>query len=262
MNQRRYKPMLSRDQPAWLPACLDDYVNEHNPVRVIDAWVESLQLQELGFKQSQVSSGVGQPAYHPKMLLKLYVYGYQHRIRSSRRLEAALWRNLELIWLCQKATPCYKTIADFRKDNVEALKAAQREFVSLCQGLKLFGGQLVAIDGTYLKADANASTIHTDRQLQRQLEQMQARIEEYYRQLDEFDADEAEAEELAEVSELKAKMEYWLERQKEQKELQAKLEASGDSQISEVDPDARLLKKTGRRHPATTYRLSLMKNTN
>ena len=108
MNQRRYKPMLSRDQQAWLPACLDDYVNEHNPVRVIDAWVESLQLQELGFKQSQVSSGVGQPAYHPKMLLKLYVYGYQHRIRSSRSLEAELRRNLELIWL-------YPLCRDFRK---------------------------------------------------------------------------------------------------------------------------------------------------
>ena len=89
---------------------------------------------------------------------------------KSRDDIPVLRRNLELIWLCQKATPCYKTIADFRKDNVEALKAAQREFVSLCQGLKLFGGQLVAIDGTYLKADANASTIHTDRQLQRQLE--------------------------------------------------------------------------------------------
>ena len=226
-----------------MPECLDDYVDEHHPVRAIDAWVESLQLEELGFAQSQVSRGVGQPAYHPKMLLKLYVYGYQHRIRSSRRLEAELRRNLELIWLCQKATPCYKTIADFRKDNVDALKAAQREFTVLCQGLGLLGGQQMAIDGTYLKADTNPSTIHSDKQLKRQLQELNERIEEYYRQLEEFDVDETEAEELAKVSELKANMDDWIERQKEKKELQEKLEASGDSQISEVYPDARLLKK-------------------
>ena len=151
------------------------------------------------------------------MLLKLYLYGYQHRIRSSRRLEAETGRNLEVIWLCQKAAPSYKTIANFRKDNVKALKAAQSEFLGRCRELGLFGGQQVAIHGSYLKADANASKIHTDKQLQRQLQQLNERIEDYYRQLDEHDADEAEAEELAEVSDLKAKLEYWLERQQKKR---------------------------------------------
>ena len=165
--------------------------------------MNSLELKELGFTHTEVKRGIGQPAYDPAIMLKLYLYGYQWRIRSSRQLEHLTRDPLEARWLCQQAAPSYKTIANFRKDNVKALKAAQRGFAGLCRALGLFDGKQVEIDGSYLKADANASKIHTNKQLQRQL-----------RQLDEFNADETEAEELAEVYDLKAKLGYWLERQK------------------------------------------------
>ena len=133
MPERRYREVRSRSELMLLPPCVDDYVSEHNPVRAIDAFVGTLDLEELGFRHAEEHCGAGQPAYDPRLLLKLYLYGYQHRVRSSRRLEAETRRNLEVIWLCQGATPSYKTIADFRKDNASALRAANREFILLCR---------------------------------------------------------------------------------------------------------------------------------
>ena len=169
MAERRYQEVQSRSQVMLLPACLDDYVSEHNAVRAIDAFVGTLDLQALGFEHAEANCGVGQPAFDPALLLKLYLYGYQHRVRSSRRLEAETRRNLEVIWLCQSASPSYKTIADFRKSNAAALQAANREFVLLCRELSLLGGSRVAVDGTFLKADANPDSIHTKRSLERDL---------------------------------------------------------------------------------------------
>ena len=131
MPERRYREVQSRSELMLLPPCTDDYVSEHNPVRAIDAFVGTLDLEELGFRHAEEHCGAGQPAYDPGLLLKLYLYGYQHRVRSSRRLEAETRRNLEVIWLCQGATPSYKTIADFRKSNASALRAANREFILL-----------------------------------------------------------------------------------------------------------------------------------
>ena len=246
MAERRYQEVQSRSQVMLLPACLDDYVSEHNAVRAIDAFVGTLDLQALGFEHAEANCGVGQPAFDPALLLKLYLYGYQHRVRSSRRLEAETRRNLEVIWLCQSASPSYKTIADFRKSNAAALQAANREFVLLCRELSLLGGSRVAVDGTFLKADANPDSIHTKRSLERDLKRLDERIAAYHQQLDEADAGSEECADGAEDPELAAKIEALIERQRNRKALQERLLESGEGQVSEVDVDARLLSKSGK----------------
>jgi transposase len=143
--------MESRDQTILFPDTLDDYVDKENPVRFIDTFVESLKMEKLGFKQS-IPSDTGRPSYDPSDLLKLYVYGYLNQVRSSRKLEKECHRNVEVIWLMKKLSPDHKTIADFRKDNVDCIKPVFKEFVYLCRSLDLYGAQLVAIDGTKFKA--------------------------------------------------------------------------------------------------------------
>ena len=246
MPERRYQEVQSRSQVMLLPACMDDYVSEQNPVRAIDAFVGTLDLKALGFQNTEEHCGAGQPAYDPALLLKLYLYGYQHRVRSSRRLEAETRRNLEVIWLCQGATPSYKTIADFRKDNVAALRAANREFIVLCRELSLLGGSRVAIDGTFLKANANPDSIYTKSYLERELKRLDGKIAEYHRQLDEADAASEDDADGGEDPELAAKIEALVKKQKHKQALQERLQASGDSQVSEVDPDVRVLRKNGK----------------
>ena len=246
MPERRYREVQSRGQMMLLPPCLDEYVSEHNPVRAIDAFVDTLDLQALGFRHTEDRRGAGQPAYDPELLLKLYLYGYQHRVRSSRRLEAETHRNLEVIWLCQGARPSYKTIADFRKDNLAALRATNREFVLLCRELSLLGDRRVAVDGTFLKADANPGSIHTRARLEKELKKLDERIAAYHRQLDEADAAPADGADGGEDPELAAKIEALVKKQKHRKALQERLQESGESQISEVDPDARMLRKHGK----------------
>ena len=243
MAERRYQEVHSRSQVMLLPPCLDDYVSEHNAVRAIDAFVGTLDLRALGFEHTEASLGAGQPAFDPALLLKLYLYGYQHGVRSSRRLEAETRRNLEVIWLCQSASPGYKTIADFRKNNAAALRAANREFVLLCRELSLLGGSRVAVDGTLLKADANLDSFHTKRSLHRDLKRLEGRIAAYHRQLDEADARSEDCAEVSEDPELAAKIEALVERQRHKKALQQRLQESGESQLSEVDADARLLRR-------------------
>ena len=246
MAERRYQEVHSRSQVMLLPPCLDDYVSENNAVRAIDAFVGTLDLQALGFEHAETSCGAGQPAFDPALLLKLYLYGYQHRVRSSRRLEAEARRNLEVIWLCQSASPSYKTIADFRKNNAAALQAANREFVLLCRELSLLGGSRVAIDGTFMKADANSDSFHTKATLERQLKRLDERIAAYHRQLDEADARSEDCGEAAEDPELAAKIEVLVERQRNRKALQERLRESAEGQVSEIDADARLLSKHGK----------------
>ena len=246
MAERRYREVHSRSEVMLLPPCLDDYVSEHNPVRAIDAFVGTLDLEELGFRHAEEHCGAGQPAYDPRLLLKLYLYGYQHRVRSSRRLEAETRRNLEVIWLCQGATPSYKTIADFRKDNASALRAANREFILLCRELSLLEGRQVAVDGTFLKANANADSIHTKASLGKGLKRLDEKIAEYHRQLDEADAGPEDGADSGEDPELPAKIEALVERRKHKEALRERLQASGENQISEVDPDARVLRKSGK----------------
>ena len=246
MPERRYREVQSRSQMMLLPPCLDEYVSEHNPVRAIDAFVDTLDLQALGFRHTEDHRGAGQPAYDPGLLLKLYLYGYQHRVRSSRRLEAETHRNLEVIWLCQGARPSYKTIADFRKDNLVALRATNREFVLLCRELSLLGDRRVAVDGTFLKANASPGSIHTKARLEKELKKLDERIAAYHRQLDEADAEPEDGADGGEDPELAAKIEALVEKQNHKKALQERLQESGESQVSEVDADARLLSKSGK----------------
>src|ERR1700746_528796 len=142
MRNGQLKAGISREQPSFLPPCLDDYVGPDHPVRAIDAYVDALDLEELGFRHPGSDGGVGQPPYHPGDLLKLYLYGYLHRVRSSRGLEREAARNLEVIWLIRGLRPRYRTIGDFRKDNWAALKAVNREFVLLARKLDLIGGEV------------------------------------------------------------------------------------------------------------------------
>ncbi len=143
----RYISGTDRSQTLLLPPAIDDYVEEENPVRFIDAFVDALDLTELGFARS-MPERTGRPGYHPADLLKLYIYGYLNRVRSSRRLEVEAHRNLEVIWLMRKLRPDYKTIADFRRDNHAAFKRVFREFTVLCRELGLLGREMIAVDGT------------------------------------------------------------------------------------------------------------------
>src|SRR5213594_2608601 len=175
-----------RSEVQLLPPCLDDYVGPGAPARFIDAFVEGLDFQALGFTHAQPAV-TGRPPYHPADLLKLYLYGYLNRIRSSRRLEAEAARNLELMWLLRGVRPDFKTIADFRKDNRAAFKGLFKDFNLLCRKLELFGAELVAIDGSKFKALNNSRRYYTQEQLGELINRIESRIEEYLGELDQQD---------------------------------------------------------------------------
>lgn len=239
MSSRRYQPVLNRQQEMLLTPCVDEYVSRNNPVRAIDAYVDTLDLQALGFANSQPVMSAGQPAYNPSALLKLYLYGYLQGIRSSRKLE--------VMWLVEGLRPTYKTIADFRKVNGAALKAANRDFLLLCKELALFGGEQVAVDGSFFKADASKTGIYTEDKLNKQLEDLDQKIADYQQALAEQDAadDRASQGSLVEDEQLQQKLERLRNKQAEKKALLQQFKDSGDQQVSTVDQDARLLTKRG-----------------
>src|SRR3954451_5792101 len=166
-----------RMQPALLPHCLEDYVEEENPVRVIEVFIDELDLA--AFFSGMTPAATGRPAYHPSTLLKIYLYGYLNRIQSSRRLEREAQRNVELMWLTGRLAPDFKTIADFRKDNGMAIRAVCAQFVGLCRRLKLFTHAVVAIDGSKFKAVNNRDKNFTKGKLKKRMEQVEASIEHY-----------------------------------------------------------------------------------
>ncbi|CCE22618.1 IS1182 family transposase [Methylotuvimicrobium alcaliphilum] len=247
MSSRRYHRALNRQQDMLLPLCIDDYVSQNNPVRAIDAYVDTLDLYVLGFKNTEPVIGAGQPAYDPAALLKLYLYGYLQGIRSSRKLERETTRNLEVMWLIAGLQPTYKTIADFRQGNSDALKAANRDFLLLCKELTLFGGEQVAVDGSFFNANASKAGIYTEDKLNKQLEKLSRKIADYQQALAEQDSadDRASLGSLVEDEQLPAKLEQLQTKQAEKKALLQQLKTSGDKQVSTVDPDARLLTKRG-----------------
>ena len=177
-----------RDQWILLPESLEEFVSPENPVRVIDAFVASLDLEALAFRHA-VLNETGRPPYHPAVLLKLYIYGYLNRIRSSRMLEREAERNVEVMWLTGKLTPDFKTIANFRRHNRKAIQEVCRGFTTFCRDLDLFSRDLVAIDGSKFKAVNSRERNFTDRKLQRALQEIDKKIEAY---LDELDANDAE----------------------------------------------------------------------
>src|SRR5438034_5330378 len=176
-----------RQQSTLLPECLDDWVDESNPVRAVDAFVDALNLEKLGF-DGVIPEGTGRPSYHPSTLLKLYIYGYLNRIQSSRRLEREAGRNLEVIWLLRRLTPDDKTIADFRKDNGPAIKKVCSQFVELCREMGLLAKASVAIDGSKFKAVNSRDNNFTKGKLERRLKQIEESVARYMGQLDTADA--------------------------------------------------------------------------
>jgi transposase len=232
-----------RTQGTLLPESLDDYVSDTNPVRVVDVFVDELNLGKLGFDGVDPAA-TGRPSYHPAVLLKLYIYGYLNRIQSSRRLERESQRNVELMWLTGRLMPDFKTIANFRKNNGKAIRSVCRQFIVLCQQLDLFSDALVAIDGSKFKAVNNRDRNFTSTKLQRRMEEIESSINRYLTALDTADRQEpavakARTERLEDkIAALKAQMQQL-------KEIEVKLNESPDKQISLTDPDARSMKTRG-----------------
>jgi transposase len=223
-----------RMQQALLPHSLEDYVSEENPVRVIDVFIDELELAALGFA-GMTPAATGRPAYHPSTLLKIYLYGYLNRLQSSRRLEQEAQRNVELMWLVGRLAPDFKTIADFRKDNGEAIRAVCRQFVELCRQLGLFTRAVVAIDGSKFKAVNNRDKNYTVAKVGKRIEQVDANIARYLAALDRADREEGAVAE-AKSGRLKEKI-AGLRRQ-----MQA-LKAMEQTVAATADPNGRLSRK-------------------
>jgi transposase len=239
-----YQQGLDRSQVQLLPACLEDYVSADSPVRFIEAFVEGLDLKGLGFQRAEPAD-TGRPAYDPADLLKLYIYGYLNRIRSSRRLEAESRRNLELIWLLRGLHPDFKTVADFRKDNRACFKSVFRQFNLLCRKMELFGAELVAIDGSKFKAVNHPSRHYTAQQLQELVQKVDERIDAYLAQLDQQDA-EAEGVGAAPTRQaLEQKLQQLRERKGRYDQYLAEMKETGQQEIFVTDGDSRSQKRVG-----------------
>lgn len=233
-------PGLSRQQKLLLPEAIDDYITPENPVRFIDAFVASLKLQELGF-QKALPAYTGRPSYDPGDLLRLYLYGYLHRTRSSRLLEKECHRNLEVIWLLRTLKPDFKTIADFRRDNKAPLGKVCREFTLLCKKLDLFGGELVAVDGSKFKAVNSRDKNFNEKKLQELLARIDEKIARYLKDLDQGDEeDPGGGGGGLSREELEEKIAVLKERKVEYEEMAGQIDEQ-DKQISVTDPDARLM---------------------
>jgi transposase len=242
-GMKRFIEGESRTQSTLLPETLDDYVADTNPVRVVDVFVDELDLGKLGFEGVDPAA-TGRPAYHPASLLKIYIYGYLNRVQSSRRLEKEAQRNVELMWLTGRLMPDFKTIADFRKDNGKAIRSVCRQFVVLCQQLGLFSEALVAIDGSKFKAVNNRDRNFTSAKLQRRMEEIESSISRYLSELDTADRQEPAVAQLR-TERLQDKIAALREQMKALKEIEVQLEATPDKQISLTDPDARSMKTRG-----------------
>lgn len=229
-----------RNQITLFPEVLDDYVAEDNPVRLIDEFVGSLDLSELGFERATPKE-TGRPAYDPGDMLRLYVYGYLNRIRSSRLLEKESKRNLELMWLLRKVKPDHKTIARFRAENGSALKKVWREFTVICKKMELFGGELVGIDGSKFRAVNSKKNNYTKEKLRALIKWTEAKIESYLRELNQRDQQDNNIEEPT-TEELKKKIEQIRERKQNYEAQKDAMQQSGERQISTTDPDSRLMK--------------------
>jgi transposase len=232
-----------RTQNTLFPEILDDYVTECNPVRVVEVFVEGLDLGTLGFEGVKPEA-TGRPAYHPSTLLKIYIYGYLNRIQSTRRLELETQRNVELMWLTSQLIPDFKTIARFRKDNGKAIRSVCRQFVELCRQLDLFSQAIVAIDGSKFKAVNNRDKNFTSAKMERRKQQLEDSINRYLAALDSADQEEPAVAETKTIK-LKEKIAALKQRMAELKELDVKMQAAPDKQLSLTDPDARSMKTRG-----------------
>jgi len=250
----RFIEGLDRRQTSLLPSCIDDYVDEHNPVRAIEAFVEMLDLAALGFDVEPEATG--RPGYHPATMLRLYLYGYLNQVQSSRRLERECARNLELIWLTGQLKPDFKTIADFRRDNGAAIRKVCQQFVALCRGIDLLDANLVAIDGSKFKAVNAKARSFTREKLRRRLGEIDAAVERYLAELDR--ADEVLMKTGAHMPEARLaravkKLAHYKKEGDQLRAIERRMDGSGETQVSLTDPDARAMATTSKQPRVVGY---------
>jgi transposase len=241
----RFISGIDRSQVTLFPARLEDWIDEDNPVGVIDAFVDALDLNGLGFERTR-SAATGRPGYHPSVLLKLYIYGYLNRVQSSRRLEREAGRNVEVMWLLGRLVPDHKTIADFRKDNGPAIRKVCSQFVELCRRIGLLSAASVAIDGSKFKAVNNRDRNFTKAKMARRLKQIEESVSRYLHQLDSADRQEPTAAITSRVERLEDKICKLREEMQRLQVLDKQMMAAPDEQISLTDPDARSMATSGR----------------
>jgi transposase len=252
----RFVAGADRCQTTLFPACLDDWVDEDNPVRVVDAFVDAIDLVELGFA-GVVPEATGRPSYRPAVLLKLYIYGYLNRVQSSRRLEREAGRNVEVLWLTGRLIPDHKTIADFRKDNGPAIRQVCTRFVSLCREMGLLSTASVAIDGSKFKAVNNRDKNFTRAKMERRKAQIEESVARYLQQLDTADRQEPSEVLSTKISRLKEKIAKLEDAMQRLAVLEAQMLAAPDQQISLTDPDARSMATSGRGSGVVGYNVQV-----
>src|SRR6185503_9279955 len=256
---KRFVEGADRAQSTLLPECLDDFIDESSPVRVIDAFVDALDLGELGFEVEPATTG--RPSYHPSTLLKLYIYGYLNRVQSSRRLEREAGRNVEVMWLLGRLVPDHKTIADFRKDNGGAIRKVCARFVELCREMGLLAKVSVAIDGSKFKAVNNRDKNFTRAKMERRRAQLEESVARYLSQLDTADRQEPSEALVAKTTHLKEKLAKIKEEMERLKVLEAQMLAAPDQQISLTDPDSRSMATSGRGSGVVGYNVQVAVDT-
>ena len=257
---RRFVEGADRGQSTLFPECLEDWIGEDNPVRVIDVFVDELALDEVGFcgVEPEVT---GRPSYHPSVLLKLYIYGYLNRVQSSRRLEREAGRNVEVMWLTGRLAPDHKTIADFRKDNGRGIRQVCARFVALCRTLGLLTQASVAIDGSKFKAVNNRDKNFTRAKMERRMAQIEESVARYLQQLDSADRQEPSEALKTKTSRLKEKIEKLKEQMQRLEILKVTMLATPDQQISLTDPDARSMATSGRGSGVVGYNVQVAVDT-
>jgi transposase len=245
-----------REQSTLFPECLEDWIDENNPVRVIDVFVDELDLAELGF-DGVAPETTGRPGYHPSVLLKLYIYGYLNRVQSSRRLEREALRNVEVMWLTGRLAPDHKTIADFRKDNGGAIRQVCARFIELCRAMGLLTEASVAIDGSKFKAVNNRDKNFTRAKMDRRMAQIEESVARYLQQLDTADRQEPSEALQTKTSRLKDKIAKLKQQMQHLKELRVQMLAAPDQQISLTDPDSRSMATSGRGSGVVGYNVQV-----
>jgi transposase len=257
---KRFVEGTDRGQSALFPECLEDWIGEDNPVRVIDVFVEELDLAELGFG-GVAPEATGRPSYHPSVLLKLYIYGYLNRVQSSRRLEREAGHNVEVMWLVGRLVPDHKTIADFRKDNGSAIRRVCARFVALCRAMGLLTQASVAIDGSKFKAVNNRDRNFTRAKMERRMAQIEESVARYLQQLDTADRQEPSEALKTKTSGLKEKIEKLKAQMRRLAALKVDMLATPDQQISLTDPDARSMATSGRGSGVVGYNVQIAAET-
>src|SRR3981189_1162604 len=249
-----------RQQTTLLPECLDDWVDESNPVRAVDVFVDALELRDLGFDGVDPAA-TGRPAYHPSPMLKPYIYGYLNRVQSSRRLEREAGRNLGVMWLTGRLVPDHKTIADFRKDNGSAIKKVCAQFVALCRKMGLLAKASVAIDGSKFKAVNNRDKNFTRAKMERRLAQIEESVARYLSQLDTADLQEPSEALASKTAHLKEKLAKLASEVQRLRAIEKEMLASPDQQISLTDPDSRSMATSGRGSGVVGYNVQVAVDT-